>query len=240
MEDRRFYSNEGISVSGLMRAAINNYRAGHVVAGGSTITQQTAKIVFLSPERTYARKYEELLDAAALQKSLTKAADPRTLSEPHLSGLRRLWRRRRRPCLFWQVGAQSVRSRKPRCWRRSRARPPSFRRAGILKPHKARVEHGSGRPWSRRALSRKSQADEARANPAVVVDRTAADERNYFLDTAADEALGHVDAVRHRSTSDLIVHTTLLPRLDDAARKAVAEDLEREGQKSMRAKRPSS
>ncbi len=72
MEDRSFYSNQGFDVRGLARAAIANFRAGHVVAGGSTITQQTAKIVFLSQERTFNRKFEELLDAAKLAKSLSK------------------------------------------------------------------------------------------------------------------------------------------------------------------------
>jgi penicillin-binding protein 1A len=42
-----------------VRAALTNFRAGHVVAGGSTITQQTAKIVFLTPTRTYSRKFDE-------------------------------------------------------------------------------------------------------------------------------------------------------------------------------------
>jgi penicillin-binding protein 1A len=72
MEDRSFYSNQGFDVRGLMRASIENMRAGHVVAGGSTITQQTAKIVFLSQERTFNRKLQEFLDAAELAKSLTK------------------------------------------------------------------------------------------------------------------------------------------------------------------------
>ena len=72
MEDRRFYQHDGIDIRGLVRAMLTNLRAGHVVAGGSTVTQQTAKIVFLSPQRTFARKYEELLDAASLEKSLTK------------------------------------------------------------------------------------------------------------------------------------------------------------------------
>ena len=67
--------------------------------------------------------------------------------------------------------------------------------------------------------------------PAVVVDRTAVDERNYFLDTAADEALTHVDSSGRGSTNDLIVHTTLLPRLEDAARKAVAKTLNAKGRK---------
>ncbi len=76
-----------------------------------------------------------------------------------------------------------------------------------------------------------AHADQARANPAVVVDRTAVDERNYFLDTAADEALTHVDSSGKSSTNDLIVHTTLLPRLEDAARKAVAKTLNAKGRK---------
>jgi len=72
MEDRDFYSHGGFSVRGLIRAAWTNFRAGHVVAGGSTITQQTVKIVFLGQQRTMGRKFEELLDAAKLEKSLTK------------------------------------------------------------------------------------------------------------------------------------------------------------------------
>src|SRR5690242_4973117 len=57
MEDRTFYSNQGFDMRGLVRASIANMRAGHVVAGGSTITQQTAKIVFLNPKRTFNRKF---------------------------------------------------------------------------------------------------------------------------------------------------------------------------------------
>ncbi len=72
MEDRRFYSHNGIDIRGLIRAAYENFHAGHVVAGGSTITQQTAKIIFTSQERTMSRKLAELVDAASLEKSLTK------------------------------------------------------------------------------------------------------------------------------------------------------------------------
>src|SRR6478672_11850913 len=72
MEDRRFYEHHGFDVRGLIRAVWINYRAGHTVQGGSTITQQTVKIVFLNPERTFARKFLELMDAAMLEKSLSK------------------------------------------------------------------------------------------------------------------------------------------------------------------------
>ena len=49
MEDRRFYSHHGIDPRGLVRALWQDLRARHCVAGGSTITQQTAKIVFTNP-----------------------------------------------------------------------------------------------------------------------------------------------------------------------------------------------
>src|ERR1700733_93815 len=72
MEDRRFYDHYGIDIRGLVRATLTNLHAGHVVAGGSTITQQTAKIVFLTPTRTFGRKFTEVFDAAKLEKSLSK------------------------------------------------------------------------------------------------------------------------------------------------------------------------
>ena len=55
-----------------MRALLLDLRAGHWVAGGSTISQQTAKIVYTSQERTMSRKLTELMDAAGLEKSLSK------------------------------------------------------------------------------------------------------------------------------------------------------------------------
>jgi len=55
-EDRRFYSHFGIDPIGLLRAAIADLTAGHVVQGGSTITQQLAKNLFLTPERSLSRK----------------------------------------------------------------------------------------------------------------------------------------------------------------------------------------
>src|SRR5512146_489442 len=72
VEDRRFYEHNGIDIRGLIRATLANLRAGHVVAGGSTITQQTAKIIYTSQERTFSRKIAELVDAVSLEKSLSK------------------------------------------------------------------------------------------------------------------------------------------------------------------------
>jgi penicillin-binding protein 1A len=73
IEDRRFYSHFGLDVIGLGRAAWTNWRVGHVAQGGSTITQQVAKNLFLSPERTMKRKIQELLLALWMERKLTKA-----------------------------------------------------------------------------------------------------------------------------------------------------------------------
>ncbi|MEO3432424.1 PBP1A family penicillin-binding protein [Inquilinus sp. CAU 1745] len=72
IEDRRFYSHFGLDPLGLARAAVANFRAGRVVQGGSTITQQLAKILFLTPERTYRRKVQEAMLAVWLEANYTK------------------------------------------------------------------------------------------------------------------------------------------------------------------------
>ena len=71
-EDRRFYSHFGIDPIGLLRAAVADLRARHIVEGGSTITQQLAKILFLTPERSFARKIRETLLALWLEHRFTK------------------------------------------------------------------------------------------------------------------------------------------------------------------------
>ncbi|MBI5503390.1 MAG: PBP1A family penicillin-binding protein [Deltaproteobacteria bacterium] len=71
-EDAGFYSHHGIDVLGIGRAFAANLRAGDVVQGGSTITQQVVKALLLSPERSYERKIKELLLALRLEQQLTK------------------------------------------------------------------------------------------------------------------------------------------------------------------------
>lgn len=71
-EDRRYYSHFGLDLWGLGRAAWVNMQAGHVVQGGSTITQQLAKNLFLKPERTLPRKIQEALLALYLEMSFSK------------------------------------------------------------------------------------------------------------------------------------------------------------------------
>ena len=71
-EDKNFYKHEGYDLTGLVRSTIQNIIAGRVVQGASTITQQLARILFLSNERTFDRKIRELVVAARIEKSISK------------------------------------------------------------------------------------------------------------------------------------------------------------------------
>ncbi|MEQ8807340.1 MAG: transglycosylase domain-containing protein, partial [Rhodospirillales bacterium] len=71
-EDRRFYNHFGIDPIGLGRALVRNVRAGRVVEGGSTITQQLAKNLFLTPARTITRKVQEMVVALWLEWEFSK------------------------------------------------------------------------------------------------------------------------------------------------------------------------
>jgi len=72
IEDRRFYHHFGIDPMGLLRAAFRDVLALHVVQGGSTITQQLAKNLFLTPERTLRRKVQEMILALWLEHTYSK------------------------------------------------------------------------------------------------------------------------------------------------------------------------
>jgi membrane peptidoglycan carboxypeptidase len=72
-EDRKFYSNQAFSVTGIARALINNLKSGSLNnEGGSTITQQYAKTAFLTSSRTIERKIKELVIAMKLENALSK------------------------------------------------------------------------------------------------------------------------------------------------------------------------
>ena len=72
IEDRRFYSHFGVDPIGLARAVATNIARGHMVQGGSTLTQQLAKNLFLSPDRTFERKVQEVLLSFWLEHKFTK------------------------------------------------------------------------------------------------------------------------------------------------------------------------
>ncbi len=72
IEDERFYSHFGIDLFGITRALVRNIIAGRLVQGGSTLTQQLAKNLFLSPKKTFSRKLLEIPTALSLENHLSK------------------------------------------------------------------------------------------------------------------------------------------------------------------------
>src|SRR5207247_5458908 len=72
IEDRRFFAHRGLDLFGVVRALLRNVGDDHIGQGGSTITQQLVKNTYLSPERTYRRKFAEAMLAFALERRLSK------------------------------------------------------------------------------------------------------------------------------------------------------------------------
>ncbi|MDE2164239.1 MAG: PBP1A family penicillin-binding protein [Alphaproteobacteria bacterium] len=212
MEDRRFYSNQGIDPWGILRALIADMRARHWVAGGSTITQQTAKILFTNSARNVSRKLTDMLDAVALNKALSK----QQILELYLNRL------------YLGSGAYGVDG-ASRVYFGKSARDLSLAQAAMLATLTRAPSAFSPRRDLARAQERadmvldamvdtgaitQEQADDAKAHPAVITDRTRQDARNFFLDTAADDAQ---KLIGDKYTGDMIVHTTMEPRIQDAA-----------------------
>lgn len=212
MEDRTFYSNQGIDPRGVLRALWADIRARHWVAGGSTITQQTAKILFTNSARNVSRKVTDVLDAVALNKSLSKAQ----ILELYLNRLylgsgaygvdgasHVYFGKSARDLTLAQAAMLATLTRAPSAFSPRRDLASAQQRADTVLD--AMVDTG--------AITRE-QADDARAHPAVITDRAREDARNFFLDTAADDA--HT-LVGDKYAGDLVVHTTMEPKIQDAA-----------------------
>ncbi len=72
VEDKRFFKHEGVDFTRVVGALVKNIREGEIVQGGSTITQQVAKNLVLSPERSFSRKIKEAILAYRMEKNLSK------------------------------------------------------------------------------------------------------------------------------------------------------------------------
>ena len=94
VEDRRFRSHPGVDPIGIARALMVRASEGRWRQGGSTITQQLARNIFLTNDRSFARKVREGDPGAGARMALLQGPDPRALSQPRLFRRRRLWHRR--------------------------------------------------------------------------------------------------------------------------------------------------
>ena len=122
IEDRWYYWHFGFNPWGIVRSEIYNWthRGGGPLRGGSTITQQLARALFLTPNQTYRRKAQELIPGGLAGGQVLEETDPRALSEPaSTSALRRPTASRPPPSATSTSPPPSSRSARAPCWRGS-------------------------------------------------------------------------------------------------------------------------
>lgn len=226
IEDRRFYSHFGVDPLGLARAAYANLRAGNVVQGGSTITQQLAKNLFLTPDRTLERKIQEVVLSLWLEARYSKDQ----ILEMYLNRV------------YLGAGAYGVDAAARRYFGKS---------AANLSLKEAATIAGLLKAPSRYAPTTNPDAADARANVVLgamlaagfingTEEKQALADRvrtkgedsngagNYVADWVADvlpDVVGALD-------QDVIVDTTIDPTLQAAAAKAVSDGLAKNGAKA--------
>ncbi|MCG8360538.1 MAG: PBP1A family penicillin-binding protein, partial [Kiloniellales bacterium] len=222
IEDRRFYSHFGLDPIGLLRAAYVNLREGRLVQGGSTISQQLAKILFLEPERTLKRKVQELLLAFWLERRFAK--------EQILA----LYLNR----VYLGAGAYGVDAAARRYFGKPAARVSLYEAAllaGLLKAP-SRYNPANDRDLAdRRArlvLGAMAEADFITEEAAAEAYRAKSRGRSAYAESGryfADWVLSQVPSFAGVVTSDLVVVTTLDPRLQAIAESQTAALLDEEG-----------
>ena len=217
-EDRRFYRHFGLDGIGLARALWANLRAGRVVQGGSTITQQVAKNVFLTPARTFKRKAQEVLLALWLEHRFTK------------DQLLTIYLNR----VYLGAGTYGVEAAARRYFAKPAARldlAESAMIAGLLKAPSRYAPTRNLERAQRRAAQvldnmvaagslDAARAAAAKAQPARLRGGAefALGEARYFTDWAVEQVAAYVGPAR----ADITVYSTLSPHAQRAAERAVA------------------
>ncbi len=216
-EDRRFFDHFGIDLWGLTRALSQNMRANGVVQGGSTITQQLAKNLFLSNERTLERKIKEAFLALWLEANMSKKEILQTyLDRAYMGG-----------GTFGIAAASEFyfgKSVKDVSLAEAAMLAGLFKAPAKFAPH---VNLPAARARANVVLSNmvdsgfmsEGQVAAARRHPASVIDRPKNESPDYFLDWAFDEVKKLSGRVPQRT---LVVRTTL----DRNIQKAAEESLE--------------
>jgi penicillin-binding protein 1A len=227
-EDRRFYEHYGIDFYGTFRALVTNARAGGVVQGGSTITQQLAKNLFLSNERTIERKINEAFLALWLESRLSKKEILKLyLDRAYLGG-----------GAFGVDGAAQYYFGKSV---RDVTLPEAAMLAGLFKaPSKFSplVNLPAARARANVVLDNlvdagfmtEGQVYGARRNPATPIDRKQENSPNYYLDWAFDE-MRKLDDTFPKSVNEsfFVVRTALDPNLQHFAEREIETDLRQYG-----------
>jgi len=222
-EDRRFASHFGVDPIGMARAVIANLQAGSIVQGGSTITQQLAKNLFLTAERSLDRKIREMILAIWLETRLTK------------DEILTLYLNR----VYLGAGAYGVEAAAQRYFGKSAAEldlAQSALIAGLLKaPSRLAPTSDLEAARERAAVVLRAMVDAgaitaeraaaADREPAAPVAYADAGDVGWFLDWVTAE----LPVDWRESGRNLVLHTTLDPALQRAASAAVAERLAADG-----------
>ncbi len=219
-EDRRFFSHFGIDFVGTFRAMVENARAGGVVQGGSSLTQQLAKNLFLTNERTLIRKIKEAYLALWLEANLSKQEILKLyLDRAYMGG-----------GVFGVTAAAEFYFNKNV---RELSLAESAMLAGLYKapakyaPH---VNLPAARARANEVLTNMVQAElltegqviGARRNPALAVDRSQDQLPEYFLDYALDEVKKLARRIPALARDRIVtVRTTLDPALQKQADRSV-------------------
>lgn len=228
-EDRRFFEHVGLDFFGMLRATFANIRAGRYVQGGSTLSQQLAKNLFLSAERTLGRKVEELLLAIWLEVRLSKA----DILELYLNRV------------YFGGGAYGIEAASRRYFDKPAAQlkvSEAAVLAGLLKaPSKYAPSSSPGLARSRARLVLKKmlaagyigdEAEAAAARESVRFADPAAGRDITGLEYAVDFVLERLPPLVGSNHREIIVETTIDAALQKRAQAAVAATLSNEGAKA--------
>lgn len=228
-EDRRFYEHFGIDIGGTVRAVVTNARAGGVVQGGSSLSQQLAKNLFLSNERTLDRKIKEAFLAMWLESRLTKNEILKLyLDRAYMGG----------GAFGVDAAAQYYFNKSARDVNLSEAAMLAglFKAPTKFAPH---VNLPAARARANVVLDNlveagfmtEGQVFGARRHPATAVDRRAEHAPNYYLDWAFDEMKKLVDTLPKTMTERVFIARTALDTgIQSVADQAVESILRQYGQ----------
>jgi penicillin-binding protein 1A len=225
IEDRRFYSHHGVDPLGILRALLHDVVRRGNAQGGSTITQQLAKNLFLTQERTVSRKLQEVALAFWLEHRFTKSQ----ILELYLNRV------------YFGSGAYGIEAAAQRYFGKS-ARQLTVAEAALLaglvqSPSRLAPSHNPDGAERRARVVLADMADQkligedaeklALAHPARAVKPAGADSLNYVADWVMDAVNDYVG----RFEEDIVVETSIDPALQGAAEHALDDALREKGEK---------
>jgi len=225
IEDRRFYSHHGIDPWGILRAGVRDVLHRGATQGGSTITQQLAKNLFLTQERTVTRKLQEAVLALWLEHKFSKAQ----ILELYLNRV------------YFGSGAYGIEAAAQRYFGKSARKltlPEAAMLAGLVQSPSRLAPSRNPDGAERRAgmviaamaelkMIGDDAAKRALITPARAIKPSGGGSVNYVADwvmDAVDDLIGHVD-------QDIVVETSIDPALQTAAEKSLDDVLAQKGDK---------